>query len=229
MKAAVLAAFAASIARMWLNNDGTDYLMPDVIKNAAQTVEVSIRYSPSTDACFPDCFAKVRFIDGKVMLADLALYPEMPAKPAATHIVLDASEGLVAFFKDEAWGACDTKGKVILAPQFESPPGFYGGLSLACQGGKYGFIDKSGRWVIQPTFDSDTYIGNFVGNACPVSIGGKRAVINKKGDFLWKPGLVEAEIKPGGGVFVSTIDGRSGYLDNSGALIPGGKPNPKFK
>lgn len=202
--------------------------MPDVIKNAVQTVEVGIRYSPSTDACFPDCFAKVRFIDGKVMLADLALYPEIPANPGPTHLVIGVSEGLVAFFKDGAWGACDAKGKIIIPPQFESPPGFLDGISPACLGDKYGFIDKTGRWIIQPTYDSDSYIGNFVGNACPVRIGGRRAVINKKGEYLWQPGLVEAEIKPEGGVFVATTDGRSGYLDNSGALIPGGKPNPKF-
>lgn len=202
---------------MMFAGDASDTMMPDVVKKAKLTVEVLMKYD--TDACFPDIAAQVRMQDDKVRLSDLALYPNM--------VVADLSEGLVAFKKGESWGACDKTGQVVIAPQFESFFAFDGGLAAAVQGGKYGFIDKTGRWVIKPAYDTDRYIGRFVGVACPVSIDGKKAVINRKGEYLWQPGLFIAEVQ-GGGVLIHAPDGQLGFLDDSGSLISGGQAEPAF-
>ncbi len=215
MRAIVLVVFAPSLL---FAGAASDDVMPDLVKKAKLTVEVSMHYEPSNGACFPDSAAKVRLMDDKVMLSDLALYPNM---------VADLSEGLVAFQKGQSWGACDKSGQIVIHPQFDSPFAFYDGLAAAAQGGKYGFIDKSGQWVIKPAYDADRYIGRFVGAACPVQIGGKKAVINRKGEYFWPPGLFIAEVQ-GGGILIHDPVGRLGFLDHSGTLIPKGKPNRRF-
>ncbi len=192
--------------------------MPDVIKTAKSTVEVFIKYKISTGSCFPDQSARVRLVDEKVLLSDLSLYPNLSA---------DLLGGLVSFQKGQSWGACDRSGRVVIAPQFESLFGFYDGLAAAAQGGKFGFIDRTGHWVIKPAYDTDRYIGRFVGDACPVRIGGKNAVINRKGEYLWPPGLLIAEVQ-GGGILIHQTGGRLGFLDQTGSLIPEGKPNRRF-
>lgn len=191
--------------------------MPAIVRKAPFTVEVLVKYSPSDGSCFPDPSAKVRTMNDKVMLSDLALYPDM---------IADLSEGVVAFQKGSLWGACDKDGKIVITPQFESSFEFSSGLAGVRKASKYGFIDKSARWVIKPTYDTD-YTWWFVGDACPVRVGGENAVINRKGEYLWKPGLSQAEVL-GGGVLISTEDGKHGFLDDSGTLIPGTKPNPRY-
>lgn len=210
-------AFAICLSCRAFAGQANDQEMPDVIKTAKSTVEVFSKYKINTGSCFPDQSARVRLVDEKVLLSDLSLYPNLSA---------DLSEGLVSFKKGQSWGACDRSGRVVIAPQFESLFGFYDGLAAAAQGGKFGFIDRTGHWVIKPAYDA-RYIGSFVGAACPVQIGGKKAVINRKGDFLWEPGLLIAEVQ-GGGILIHTPAGQIGFLDHSGSLIPEGKPNHRF-
>jgi hypothetical protein len=71
-----------------MTNDESDLEMPDIVKKAEVTVEVLMRHSPSTGECFPDPSARVRMINGVILLSDLALYP---------HMTADISEGLVSF------------------------------------------------------------------------------------------------------------------------------------
>lgn len=194
--------------------DESDRRMPGIVKRAAETVEVLSVTVPPTGECFPDPSARVRMVDGVVMLSDLARY---------RRLAPDLSEGLVAFEKDGAWGACDREGRVVLAPRFESSFTFRSGLAGVVRDGKYGFIDRAGRWVIEPRFDADLR-WNFVGKVCAVQVGGKNAVINRRGRYVWEPGLRRAE-ELAGGIFIETTSGRSGFLDDHGALIPNGQPN----
>ncbi len=191
--------------------------MPEIIKKAQTTVEVLMRHSPPTGECFPDPSARVRMIGGVVMLSDLALYP---------HMTANLSEGLVAFQKGREWGACDKNGKVIIAPQFESQFSFSSGIAGIRRGGKYGFIDKKARWIIEPRFDVD-YTWDFVGDVCPVRVGGKNAVVDRKGAYVWAPGLLRAE-NLGGGIYIQTADGKDGFLNDRGSLIPNGEPNRNY-
>lgn len=198
-------------------SDESDSVMPQIIKKAQTTVEVLICHSPPTSECFPDPSARVRMTNGVVMLSDLALYP---------HITANISEGLVAFQKGREWGACDKSGKIIISPQFESQFSFSSGIAGIRRGGKYGFIDKEAQWIIKPKYDVD-YTWDFVGDVCPVRVGGQNAVIDRKGSYVWKLGLLRAE-NLGGGILIQTADGRSGFLNDKGSLIPNGEPNRKY-
>lgn len=197
--------------------DESDAGMPGVIAKAEMRVDVLMRYSKSTEECFPDPDVKVRFEGGRVILGDFEKYKNWVPR---------LSGGLVAFKLNNKWGACDKDGKVVLPARFDAGFEFHEGLAGVSEGGKRGFIDKEGKWVIEPKLDLD-YTWDFIGEVCPVSVGGKRAVIDKKGDFVWKPGLLRAEVLAGG-VFIQTSDNREGFLDDSGKLIPDPKPNQRY-
>lgn len=197
--------------------DESDSMMPDIIAKAETKVTVLMRHIKSTGLCFPDSDAVVRFEGGRVVLEDFKHYANMEPM---------LSEGLVSFELKKKWGACDKDGKVVLPAKFDTGFEFHEGLAAVDEGGKRGFIDKEGKWVIKPTFDTD-YTGDFIGEVCPVTLGGKGAVIDKKGEFVWQPGLLRSEIL-GGGIHIETSDGREGFLDDSGKLIPNREPNYRF-
>jgi len=197
--------------------DESDKQIPAVVANAKTKVEVLMKYTKSTGQCFPDPDTKVRFHSGKVLLTDFKLYKNREPR---------FSEGLVAFKLEEKWGACDKSGKVVLPAIYESGFTFHEGLAGVERGGKYGFIDKKGKWIIEPKFDSK-YTRGFIGNACAVYVAEKGAVIDRKGNYIWKPGLLRSETLAGG-IFIQTADNRKGFLDDSGNLIPNGAPNSRY-
>jgi hypothetical protein len=64
----------------------------------------------------------------------------------------------------DKWGYINSKGKFIIAPQYDFAFGFDGGLAVVEKGGKYGFIDEGGKYVIEPIYDHlpvDYYIRYF--------------------------------------------------------------------
>lgn len=197
--------------------DESDAVMPDVVSKANTKVEVLMRHSKPTGECFPDPDAVVRFKDGRVALEDFNRYPNMEPR---------LSEGLVAFKLDGKWGACDEEGRVVLPAKYDTGFEFHEGLAGISDNGKHGFIDMEGKWVIKPRFDTD-YTWDFIGEVCPVYLHGKGAVIDKKGGFVWEPGLVRSEILAGG-IFIQTSGGEEGFLDDSGKLIPDGEPNWRY-
>lgn len=197
--------------------DESDKAMPDIVTAAESKVSVLMRHIKSTGQCFPDTDAVVRFENGRVVLEDLKLYENLGPRLA---------DGLVSFQHKGKWGACDKDGTVVLPATFESSFTFHEGLAGVSDGGKYGFIDKQGKWVIKPKFDTD-YTWFFIGEVCPVYVEKQGAVINKKGEYIWQPGLLRSEIL-GGGIFIQTADGREGFLDDAGKLIPDGEPNKSY-
>jgi hypothetical protein len=150
-------------------------------------------------------------------MADFKLYENRKAR---------ISDGLVAFNLNGKWGACDKNGKVVLPAKFDSGFEFHEGLAGVNNGDKHGFINKEGEWIIEPRFDTN-YTWDFIGDVCAVYVGGKGAVIDKKGNYVWKPGLLRSE-NLGGGIFIQTADGSEGFLDDSGKLLPNREPNRRY-
>ncbi|HEY0099750.1 MAG TPA: WG repeat-containing protein, partial [Pyrinomonadaceae bacterium] len=72
----------------------------------------------------------------------------------------------------------------VIAPQFDWTGGFSEGLALVKTGGKFGYIDKTGRLTIRPQFDN---AHNFNGGLARVWLAGKQGYIDKSGNFVWKP------------------------------------------
>ena len=212
--------------------DESDALIPDIVARAPRTVDVL-----TTGECFHepigtnspwygwrvDCWhnpdLKVRIIAGRVHLADFKLYGNRRPR---------FSDGLVAFRLDDKWGVCDGVGRPVISPRFSHAIEFHEGLAGVNAGDKHGFINKEGEWVIPPIFDKQNpYPWYFIGDVCPVRYEGKYAVINKKGAFIWEPGLQRSE-ELAGGVSIVTADGHEAFLDDLGRLIPDRKPNPHY-
>lgn len=67
--------------------------------------------------------------------------------------------GPIAFAdKTGKWGFVDTKGKVIIEPQFDNAKSFSNNLAAVCKDGSWGFIDTDGELVIDYQFlDADYF------------------------------------------------------------------------
>ena len=61
--------------------------------------------------------------------------------------------------------------------------GFQEGLAAVKIGGKWGFIDKTDKYVINPQFD-ETY--GFQGSLADVKVDNKRGYIDKTGRYVWQ-------------------------------------------
>ena len=54
---------------------------------------------------------------------------------------------------DGKWGFVDTKGNVVIEPQYEAARSFSNGFAAVKSNGKWGFIDTKGKMCIDPVFD----------------------------------------------------------------------------
>lgn len=63
------------------------------------------------------------------------------------------NEGLYPIIQNGRYGYINTKGEIVISPQFEKAAQFREGLAYAESDGKYGFIDPKGKWVIPAMYD----------------------------------------------------------------------------
>ena len=93
--------------------------------------------------------------------------------------------------------------------------GFTAGLIPASSGGKWGFIDATGKWVIDPLFEEAM---NFADGLAPVKAGGRTGYINKSGKFVINPQYDSAgEFCEGRAGFSS--GGKVGFIDTKGLVV----------
>ena len=111
----------------------------------------------------------------------------------------------------------DRSGRTVLSGKFEnlSASGFTEGLAPAASGGKWGFIDKAGKWVIDPQFDGAR---NFANGLAPVTVGGRTGYIDKKGKFIVNPQYDSADEFYEGLASFAT-GGKYGFIDTSGRVV----------
>lgn len=117
-----------------------------------------------------------------------------------------SEEGLAGVRVGDKWGGIDKTGKIVINPQFDgnifsSGPGGFGmagqivahdlrritfseGLAGVEVGDKYGYVDKTGQYVINPQFDAAF---PFNEGLAMVNIGGKIGYIDKTGKYIWNP------------------------------------------
>jgi len=58
---------------------------------------------------------------------------------------IPTKDGIIAFMSDGKWGFVDTKGKVVIEPQYDKAKSFSNGLAAVCKDGLWGFIDREGN------------------------------------------------------------------------------------
>jgi hypothetical protein len=104
---------------------------------------------------------------------------------------------------------------VVISPQFESADDFSEGLAAAKTGGKFGYIDSYGRFMIQAEYEE----------AWPFSEGlalakkaGSYGYINKRGEVVI-PFRFEGAGDFVEGLGLVQLDGKYGYVDNTGKMV----------
>ncbi len=91
-------------------------------------------------------------------------------------------------FDNNKWCYIDKKGNVLLQTDFSSIMGFYEDKAAVKIKGRYGFIDTSGKMIIEPKF---IMVGHFNEGFCKVYVksewGYKWGVIDSSGEFVVPP------------------------------------------
>jgi hypothetical protein len=118
------------------------------------------------------------------------------------------ADGVMAFV--------NRSGKVELAGKVDSllPAGFTAGLAPAGSGGKWGYIDATGKWIIDPQFER---AGNFADGLAPVVVGGRSGYIDSKGKFVVNPQYDFGDEFYEGLAFVGN-GGKWGFIDTKGRV-----------
>ncbi len=143
--------------------------------------------------------------------------------PSAAH---DATpQKLIPFEQDEKWGFVNSKGEIVIKPQFDKVEPFSEGLALVKANLKNGFIDASGKVVIELQYYNAFSFSEGLA-AVTIKAPGTWGYIDHKGNaviparFAWAgsftDGIAEVLLAPDPGV--PNID-KSGYIDKTGNII----------
>jgi hypothetical protein len=111
----------------------------------------------------------------------------------------------------------DRSGKIVLSGKVEGllPNGFTSGLAPAASGGKWGYIDPTGKWVIDPQFEG---AWNFADGLAPVRVGGRTGYIDQKGKFVVNPQYDSGDEFYEGYASVKSVGG-FGFIDTKGRVV----------
>lgn len=87
---------------------------------------------------------------------------------------------------DDRIGILNGSGKVLIADKVEEVgwSGFTAGLAPAATGGKWGYLDTRGGWLIEPQFE---WARGFTDGLASVEVGGRWGLIDQKGKFVVNP------------------------------------------
>ncbi|MES2554976.1 MAG: WG repeat-containing protein [Bacteroidota bacterium] len=133
------------------------------------------------------------------------------------------NEGLYPIVKDGLYGYINTKGEVVIKPQFERAAQFSEGLAYFEQGDKFGFINPKGEVAIPAIYEKrksgwwsfDLYGESFFSEGLAVArVDGKLGYINQKGEMVITPKFVSAEYFHDGLAVVSASAGSGMYYIN---------------
>jgi hypothetical protein len=134
-------------------------------------------------------------------------------------------EGFAAARNQNGWGFIDTKGRVIVTPQYTSVGDFSSGLAMVRTGdwaeGKAGYINVLGELVIPMNF----YDGRpFSEGLAAVLLNGSWGFIGMTGDYVTDPQFVDVGYKYNEGVievepYEDNEEGLWGYINDVGEYI----------
>ena len=191
----------------------------------------------------------------RLLYTCLALLVCLAALAFSVQARPDESSLLFPVVENEKWGYIDSSGKVVIKPQFDYAREFSEGLALVQYGlkwvaadggvnempmggistkrmgigGKYAFIDRTGKIVIDANAEFDLSEAHFSEGLAKVSAyvrgkGSRYGYINSSGKVVIKPQFNSAfEFQEGLAAVI--VDGKGGYIDKTGKfVIP-----PKFR
>ncbi len=120
-------------------------------------------------------------------------------------------------FKDSSTGKYGFKhnDKVVIPAQYTATNGFYDGLAAVEYKGKWGFIDKDGKWVLEPIYDGGWKFGD---GLAAVKQDGKWGAIDLKGNWVISPQFKYA-FRFCEGLAYLKVNDKWGFIDPSGKLV----------
>ena len=139
---------------------------------------------------------------------------------AAEHVSV-FSDGLAMFIAQNGQhGFVDTRGTVVISPQFDRATPFHGGFARIWRNDEVGFIDRNGGIAINPQFAT---AGNFHDGLASFLHGQQWGFVNTTGGFAINPQFEGVNRFNEG--FAPVRQGRSwGYIDRTGRVVV----NPQF-
>ncbi len=102
------------------------------------------------------------------------------ARPAEDHALVRTTDDRVSIMDSYGDVVIVDKAKVDEIGDF----GFGDGLAAAATGGKWGYLDTSGRWAIAPRFEE---ADGFKDGLARVRVAGQFGLIDRKGNFVVRP------------------------------------------
>ena len=116
------------------------------------------------------------------------------------------------------WGIKDSEGNIVVPPTFDQIYGFdERGRASATMNGKSGVIDESGKWIIEPRYDTSDILPNEEGRLRLVSRDGKYGFMDYEGDeaipcqFDYAKDFVEET-----GLAATWVQEKCGLIDRDG-------------
>ncbi len=125
--------------------------------------------------------------------------------------------GIATVTQNELWGYVDSKGSIIVAPQFEWADNFEKESQVAQvqKNGKIGFVNRKGEIVIAPQFEN---VSKFTNGFAFVRRFNKVGILSQTGQLVASPKY--DEIKPfRQGLAAVRIDEKWGYINATGLLV----------
>lgn len=141
-------------------------------------------------------------------------------KGASPQEVFQAN-GPVPFKKDGKWGYRDPSDtRVVIEPRFDEADWFSNERAIVHVGGKVGYIDLQGRYIVEPSLGFSQPFGKIgAPELAAVSRDRKHGVINKDGKFVVDLKYDWMDIAFYDGVLKVTLNGKSGYVRKDGRII----------
>jgi len=119
------------------------------------------------------------------------------------------------------WGFINSRGKVVIEPQFSAVDHFAGGVCpVMDENGDWGYINDDGELIINYQFDRAF---PFVDDIAVVTLGRDFGAIDKEGRYIINPQYEELQID--GDWFLIAQDDKYGWIDREGAYVI----NPQFE
>lgn len=119
----------------------------------------------------------------------------------------------------DSWGIVDLDLNWIAEPQFMTLGTVSENGLMAAQSkeGKYGYVDRNGKWVIPPQYDHALYFDE--SGRARVQVGDLYGAINEKGKLVIAPVFEDMTPFDSRGMAKVRTDGRYGYVNRNGKWV----------
>lgn len=209
----IAGSFEKGFATVWIDADGDQMWINKAGNSVTQPVEEAIDENKGSDVNKDSDANKNELTPSKISngkygyINSSGVYVIEPKFTYATNFKNGLAE--VDLGRDE-WGYINESGELVINTN-KNRFQFSEGLVPHYINGKYGFSDKTGKFVIEAKFDE---VHSFKNGLATVKVDNKWGMINKMGKFVHKP-MYDHEYRISEGLAFVSISGKFGYINSS--------------